>query len=136
MMRGMSPKRNADVAEAADGRALDPESGTRPSTAPSPGCPYSMDAEAEALLAKSPEIVPLLAEACEQLRRSFGDAVFELERVDDPEAPAGEPMLFLVIRSHLDPGDADAALRQFDEGWWIDNLHRARGKLEFTLGAP
>ena len=93
-----------------------------------------MDAEAEAVLRKNPWLEPLLYEACGRLREIFGDEpLLDLERFDDPESPESAPTLFLVVRTQRAPHEADKMLDRFDETWWLDNLDRARGKLEFTI---
>jgi hypothetical protein len=96
-----------------------------------------MDAEAEALLRENPRLIPLLDEACGKLRELFGtDATFELERFDDPESSRIKPTLFLTIRTDAALSEADATLRRFDDEWWLDNLHRAGGELEFCVEPP
>jgi hypothetical protein len=115
--------------------AGEPKSGVRERNACSLNeCAYRMDAEAEALLLEHLGLVALLDEACEKLRELFGPgATFELERFDDPESSRSKPTLFLTIRTDSAFSEADATLRRFDDEWWFDNLHRARGKLEFCV---
>lgn len=76
----------------------------------------------------------IVEEAEGQLRERFGqNVVMELEYYEDPESTAPAPVLFLAIRTSLDPRQADEILETFDEEWWIDNMPRARQKLEFIL---
>ena len=86
------------------------------------------------LLLQWPAVRALVVEAATQLRSVFGrSAGFALERFDDPEAEEPTTQLYLLVCTSEELSDAMAALRRFDEQWWIDNVPRAQGRLVIDL---
>src|SRR4051812_33660420 len=80
------------------------------------------------LLSAEPGLAALINEAAEQLVRFIPDAVLRLEPVVDPEYEGDHEELLLSADTSLQPLDALAALRRFDDTWWIPNVRRARGR--------
>ncbi len=74
-------------------------------------------------------LIPLLFEAHRQIEKYFGPypQVF-LEVVTDPEA-TDDRELAAFIRTNLPPDEALNRLERFDEGWWLEASHKARGNL-------
>ena len=83
-------------------------------------------------LRASPFLAPLLVDAEQAARRHFPEAGLRLDIATDPEI-AGATHLVLSITQ---AGSVDRALdrlRRLDDDWWLDQMHRARGKLVITL---
>ena len=75
----------------------------------------------------------LIAEARHAVREVFGaDTECTLERFVDPEATDSEPVLFLLVRTTLEPAAASEALEQVDRAWWLPNRKRI-GSLQLGL---
>ena len=89
---------------------------------------------ADALLAAEPRLAYLLLEVCVELRKVFGrDAEIAVEPSEDPEGVDVTPMLFALVRTHMDGRAAAETLDRFNDGWWLDNMGRANGKLEVSV---
>lgn len=87
----------------------------------------------EGFLRTHPVVAEVLLEARGYLSSIFGPAPQTcLELVTDPEDD-GEPELFAYIRTALGVEEALARLRQFDEEWFLDHVHRVAGQLEFSV---
>jgi len=87
----------------------------------------------EAFLGAHPVVVELLLEAWRHIDSCFAPAPqVRLELVQDPEDDA-EPELFAYIRTSLSVEEALAKLRQFDDEWFLDRVHRVAGQLEFSV---
>lgn len=71
----------------------------------------------------------LLREAEVQLQARFGQDV----QLDLEPDWTGHHMYWMNIRTKMNPVEADKALNSFDQEWWLHNLHRANGRLEFSL---
>lgn len=96
--------------------------------------PDDAHADIQRVFEDTPGLSQVVEEAEAQLRERFGrNVMMELEYFEDPESTIHAPVLFLAIRTNLDPRQADEILEKFDEEWWIDNMPRARQKLEFIL---
>ena len=80
----------------------------------------------------SPFLAPLLVDAKQAARRYFPAAGLRLEVATDPEI-AGATHLVLSITQDGSVDRALNRLRCFDEDWWLDQIHRAQGKLVITL---
>lgn len=76
-------------------------------------------------------VVSILLDGAPYLRKSFGDGVpLTLEVVSDDGPPVAINAL-AVWRG--DSTGARAALRAFDEVWWLKNLHGAGGRIVFDV---
>lgn len=87
-------------------------------------------------LHRHPFLASLLAEAWPKVNEVFGvfgkDTRVKLALFDDPEF-LGNPKLYAMI---LTPLAVEAVLplqSRFDQTWWLDNLERAQGKLNFDV---
>lgn len=78
------------------------------------------------------ELVYLLDEAYEEIRKYFSSEDLRLELVSDPEI-AEDQQLFVYIFTALPVTDALKKLDKFDEQWWLDRLDSANGLLNFNL---
>ena len=84
------------------------------------------------LLAHS-QLVEVLLEAYPYLEEHFGpDPKVTLEVVNDPEAVTRK-QLFAYIVTSLPPAKALARLDKLDEEWFLDQLDRVDGLLNFNL---
>ena len=91
---------------------------------------------ARSWLEKNPEAVRLVDEACSHIRTIFGDD-HELSLEDfnyTGEFSSQRYYLVIKVRPH---GPRDMLpldlLHKLDEEWWLDNLHRAGGRLSITV---
>jgi hypothetical protein len=85
-------------------------------------------------LSHHPYLANLLVEARQQISEIFGQATrVKLELLDDPEF-RGNPELFAVILTPLTAEEGLALENQLDQKWWLDNLDRAQGKFNITVG--
>ena len=76
-------------------------------------------------------VVSILLDGAPYLRKSFGDVVpLTLEVVSEDGPPAAINAL-AVWRG--DSARARAALRTFDEAWWLKNLRGAGGRIVFDV---
>jgi hypothetical protein len=71
-------------------------------------------------------------DAEQAVRRHFPGTDLRLEVATDPEV-AGVTHLVLSINQDGSVDRALNRLRRFDDDWWLDQIHRARGKLVITL---
>jgi hypothetical protein len=75
------------------------------------------------------ELYNVAFDAIRPLWEAFGQRGYVTSRIQDAE---GEVILKVMMKLPPDyQGDPEAALRQFHEGWWFDNCHRANGSLVF-----
>jgi hypothetical protein len=74
-------------------------------------------------------ILDVLPEAEEVLFSIFGDVKLEMLLSTDPSE--GTQIIFIVI--HCGAIGANELLDEFDEEWFIDNRHKFKGKLNFTV---
>lgn len=77
----------------------------------------------------APQFFALLCEAVEPLQRAFGDEI----RLYLRDLSCAEDCLWKAV-IEIPPdfqGDPEAALRSFDEDWWLANCHRSDGGLVF-----
>ena len=79
-----------------------------------------------------PLLVPTLLEAHERLLRLFGPVQVRLEVVKEPEAP-GYTTLFGYIVTSLAPDEAGKRLQQFDRSWFLQQMSRLQGRLNFDV---
>jgi hypothetical protein len=74
-------------------------------------------------------LVPILLESVPYLRRSFGrEAPLALEIMADDGPPRA---IYALVLWRDDRIDSRAALRDFDEAWWMNNLEKAGGGIVF-----
>jgi hypothetical protein len=83
-------------------------------------------------LQENKELVSLLNEAYQELRKYFSTEDFKLELVTDAEI-AGEKQLFVYVFTSLSVTDALKKFDEFDECWWLNRIARANGLLNFNL---
>ena len=74
--------------------------------------------ELSAFLRQHPGAAALVREAADRLPDYFPGDPLVLDVEIDPE-DAQDPMLFVVVRTSLDPLSALATLRRFDREWWL-----------------
>lgn len=80
-----------------------------------------------------PQLIEVLLEAHVYLQRYFGpDPQVTLEVVSDPEVEAIEE-LFAYILASLPVDEALTRLDKLDEEWFLDQLDRTGGRLNFNL---
>jgi len=88
--------------------------------------------EVVGFLRGSPFLAPLLVDAEEVAHRHFPEAGLRLELAIDPEVVGATHLVLSITQD----GSVDRALnrlRRFDDDWWLDQIHRAQGKLVITL---
>jgi hypothetical protein len=78
------------------------------------------------------ELISLLNEAYKELRKHFSSEDLKLELVTDPEI-AEDRQLFVYIFTSISVTDALRKLDEFDEQWWLEQVDRANGLLNFNL---
>ena len=84
-------------------------------------------------LDKHPFLIDLLQEAYTAIEQSFGPGPqIELEIVADPEVP-GLVEMFGYIITGLTPDEAGERLQQFDRKWFLKQLPRVKGLLNFDM---
>lgn len=80
-----------------------------------------------------PFLLPLLLEAHSKIAQYFGPSPeVILEVVSDPEVQ-GLVELFGYIVTPLTPEEAGKRLQQFDREWFLLQVHRAKGLLNFDV---
>jgi len=78
-------------------------------------------------------LVPLLLEAREKITQYFGESSqVLLELISDPEVQ-GSVELFGYIVTNLSSEDAGNRLRQFDQEWFLVQVSRTKGLLNFDI---
>jgi hypothetical protein len=123
----------AGAARTLEARAPASSSAARRTGADDPPA-YELRAGTEPILRDAPELRAFLDETCRELRKVFGSAgQLAVTRFEDPEAPAGTPALFVLVRTMLDAKAAGDLLDRFDDAFWLDNAPRAGGLLEVSL---
>jgi len=95
--------------------------------------PEASAVRVRAFISANPYLADLLLEAHPHIEKHFGpNPQLALEVIVDPEEEDFEE-LFAYILTTLEPEVALARLDQFDEAWFLDQLARAAGKLNFNL---
>jgi hypothetical protein len=77
-------------------------------------------------------LVDLLRETSLELDKPFPGTERTLALSVDPENE-GDARLLVSILVDMAPFEAGERLEQFDEEWWLDNMHRARGLVCINL---
>lgn len=88
--------------------------------------------ELSAFLRQHPGAAALVRDAADRLPDYFPGDPLVLDVEIDPE-DAQDPMLFVVVRTSLDPLAALAALRRFDREWWIPTRSQTRLPVRVTI---
>ena len=90
--------------------------------------------EVRRLLESTSGLGVLIEEARQEASAVFGEqAAFHLEGFVDPESPVPSPRVYLVISTPLSVEEAIRLMDEFDECWWLENSHRADGRLSVAL---
>jgi hypothetical protein len=84
------------------------------------------------LLRDVPDLAVVIGEAASELTGVMPDVRLSLELLPDSDYGGGD-QLFLGVSTSLDEDEALAALRRFDEEWWVHHVGRARGLLCIDL---
>ena len=89
--------------------------------------------EVSAFLRSNLFLAPLLMEAHDKITHYFGSSQeVVLEVVTDPEAIRLVKM-FGYILTNLEPQEAGKRLQQFDREWFLSQISRAKGLLNFDV---
>lgn len=91
------------------------------------------EAEILAFLERHPEVVPLLLETRDAIRRYFGEDAVRLTMSFDYEWPEEEPKLIAYILAPLGPHEALERLHQFDDDWWLKQTSETKALLLVSL---
>jgi len=75
------------------------------------------------------KLIPLFDEAMEQIRHVFKDTALATSKVDATEKAL---RICIVIRTTLGVEEGNRLMDRFNE-WWLDNCHRADGKLSIVM---
>lgn len=96
---------------------------------------YQLNDEADilAFLERHPALAPLLFEIRSNIRRFFDEDLVRLEMFYDPEWPQDDAELVVNIQTALEPKEALARLRRFDDEWWIKRLSETRPPLIVSI---
>ncbi|CVK17529.1 hypothetical protein [Sporomusa sphaeroides] len=89
---------------------------------------FDIDKEACDFIRNNSFLLPLLETLHSKIFDYFTDAKLGLEVVKDPEIK-DESQLFLSIATSTNPEYAIEKLYEFDQQWWLANVHQAQGKL-------
>lgn len=90
--------------------------------------------ELRRFLESTPDLGVLIEEARQAASAVFGEeAAFHLEWFVDPESSVPSSRVYLVIETPLSVEDANRRMDEFDECWWLENSHRADGRLSVAL---
>jgi hypothetical protein len=90
-------------------------------------------ATVQRFLRTCPQLIEVLLEAHVYLQKHFGpDPQVTLEVVSDPEAESMDELFAYIITS-LPVDEALARLDMLDEEWFLDQLDRVNGQLNFNL---
>jgi hypothetical protein len=81
-----------------------------------------------------PHLVPLLLNVSEVVPRYFGaDSQLVLEVFTDPESVTDDRMLFVLVKSTLDPEERFERLHQLDEDWWLSESPNPPARLVIDI---
>lgn len=76
--------------------------------------------EVGSFLAKSPEVIALLIEAHNQIRKYFEQEKLALKVNHNYELPEWEKLAIFIFASVNNLDEAERKLLELDENWWID----------------
>lgn len=89
--------------------------------------------EVSRFLESNPSLTAFLVEAHEKIQEKFGSRPeVVLEVVRDPEVP-GLVQMFAYIVTGLMPEEASNRLQRFDQEWFLREVSRAKGLVNFDL---
>ena len=78
-------------------------------------------------------LVSFLIEAAKEIKKVFGNnTIIELEKVIDPEIE-DDITLFAYIQTNLSVDEALSKIDKIEDNWFIENLHRAKGRFNFDV---
>jgi len=80
-------------------------------------------------LSKSTFLIPLLEEACMQVKKYFKSARVHLKVSHDHDSTEPFEELVAIIDTDLSVKDTIRQLDEFDANWWYDNIDRAQDLL-------
>jgi hypothetical protein len=83
--------------------------------------------DVQTFLAAHPAIPEVLDAMAEPLHACFGQHTAQLEVLTDGED--GDFLRLPVHMPYATPQEAAAALKRFDETWWVQHCHRTEGRL-------
>ena len=84
------------------------------------------------LLGDAPFLTPVLREIAREIHLDFNVTSISLTKSCDPEKFDAD-QLAVYIHTNLPPRDALAKLHEFDDRWWLENQHRARGLISVDV---
>ncbi|SRR5258708_5748737 len=84
------------------------------------------------LLGNSSFLAAVLREIAREINACFNATSISLKTSRDPDKVDAH-QLAVYIHTDLPPRDALAKLHEFDEGWWLENQHRARGLISVDV---
>lgn len=94
---------------------------------------FSDHTAVEKFLRENPFLTGLLLDAHKKIQEHFGSNTrAALKVVKAPEAEE-DKRLFVFIQTGLSPKEALAYLARLDQGWWLDALSQARGKMSIDV---
>lgn len=80
----------------------------------------------------NPQLEVLLVEAIQPIKTVFTHSTLNLKVFHDPEASSGNHLV-LGITTKMKAKEALTQLDKIDEGWWQENIERAKGMLSIEL---
>lgn len=92
----------------------------------------SIEPRAQAVLEEDDELLQLVREAVFCLRRTVDATTIDILFSPDYESPDGGGTVFVAATTHC-PADLRKAFESFEDCWWLDNCHRADGRLAVTV---
>ena len=88
--------------------------------------------EAFNFIQANPQLESLLNDAVNPIKEFFPKSSLHLGVFHDPESPTGNHLV-LGISTQMRAKEALKELDKLDEGWWSENIERAKGKLSIEL---
>ena len=88
---------------------------------------FSDDDEVTAFLRANRTAAPLLIEAFPHMSRAFADTPILLDLMSEEESQTINALALWWGKRD----EARAALRKFDDEWWLDNIGKANGRIVF-----
>jgi hypothetical protein len=98
---------------------------------------YVLDEKEEVLqfLRTYPFLVPLLRDVYSRIETYFPDSLVFLEVTTNPEHLDRDQVVGRIA-TRVPFDEAAEMLRRFDQGWWLDALQQAQGRLLITVTSP
>jgi len=95
-------------------------------------CTRRDDRAVDQFLTANNFLVDLLCTVAVKLEEHLLRCELFLEVISYPDS-IDDKQLVVSVRTDMSDDDADDALEKFDDDWWLDNLHRAQGKVCVVL---